>query len=326
MPDSVKKNIAIEEAAPPFFAPRRLGHVNLLVDDIDRSMNFYIDVIGLQESYRRPLVKAGFVGNGNTHHDLGLVEIHGPLGKGRPVGLNHMAFELETEIDLAAGYHRALAAGVVFAQTQDHDIAHSAYARDSDGNHCELYADVVTDWRAVRSGVVTKPKVDWAPGMTPPNPNRNYPIDPKILRVEDAALHPRRTTHVTLIVADLAGALRYYTDTIGLRVLAGGTAAHFAVLGGTCGEPNLYLFQAGEGRQPGLHHFGFAAWDDADLDAAPSRLRGRGIEVELEIKHPLRRSFFVRDPDGFLLQFFVAGSRPLTSLETVARDLSIYLA
>jgi catechol 2,3-dioxygenase len=82
------------------FAPRRLGHVNLYVGDVDRSYNFYNSVVGLDESYVQPLNKAAFLGNNNTHHDVAVIDIHGPLGRGAGVGLNHLAFELENELDL----------------------------------------------------------------------------------------------------------------------------------------------------------------------------------------------------------------------------------
>ena len=78
-------------------------------------MDFYINVVGLDEAYRRPQVQAGFLSNGNTHHDIGMVQSDGPLGHGRSVGLNHIAFELETEVDLVNGYERAIAAGITLS-------------------------------------------------------------------------------------------------------------------------------------------------------------------------------------------------------------------
>ena len=54
-----------------YFQPRRLAHVNLYVADLERSMDFYTRVIGIEEVYRTPLGGGGFVSNGNTHHDVG---------------------------------------------------------------------------------------------------------------------------------------------------------------------------------------------------------------------------------------------------------------
>ena len=52
-------------------SPRRLTHANLFVADMERSMDFYMSVIGLDESYRRVNLRAGFLTNGNSHHDIG---------------------------------------------------------------------------------------------------------------------------------------------------------------------------------------------------------------------------------------------------------------
>lgn len=99
--------------------------------------------------------------------------------------LNHLAFEVETEQDLVIGYRHALEAGVVFVMTADHDVAHSLYQKDPDGNELEIYADMVVDWRAERSGVIIKKKPKWVPGETNvPLTRRLYPVEPEILPIQ----------------------------------------------------------------------------------------------------------------------------------------------
>jgi catechol 2,3-dioxygenase len=318
---------AVKSAKPRhdrFFRPRRLGHVNLFVSDLDRSMAFYHDVIGLQESYRRPLVKAGFLGNGNTHHDIGLVDITGPLGHGHRVGLNHIAFELETELDLVTSYERAIAAGVTFARTADHDIAHSVYGLDPDGNSHEIYADVVADWRSQRSGIVTKPKPQWTPGMTPPVQEPRYDSHPEILQVDEAVFHPVRATHAALVVADLEAAVQHYSRVVGLEVLL--QSRTFAILGGSLGERSLSLFQSHVGRPPGFHHVGFQVAGDAQLDASLVHARTIGVEVEATIDSMVRRTVLLRDPDGILLQLYVDRDQPIASFARLEDDVVLYLA
>ncbi len=160
---------SIEKAsAQDFFRPRRLGHANLYVGDYLAAQKFYYQVAGFNEAYRQPDNLASFVSNGNSYHDLTLVDVHSHYNSAHePPGLNHIAFELETEADLAAGYDRAVAAGLEF-HTADHDVAHSLYAHDPDGNGVELYADVVKNWRAVRSGIIIKQKPKYVPGVTSP--------------------------------------------------------------------------------------------------------------------------------------------------------------
>ena len=317
---------APETATRRYFAPRRLGHVNLVVGDVDRSMEFYKSVVGIEEAYVQPKARAGFLSNGNTHHDIGMVEASGPLGLGRKPGLNHIALELETEVDLVQGYENAIADGVTFARSADHDIAHSVYGKDPDGNQYELYADVIHDWRAARSGVVTKPKPNWTPGSTPPNAERNYHANPALTRVEKSVFHPLRTTHAALVLEQFEAGVDYYTRVTGLRVVVGGRDAPFAVLGGTCGEHNLSLFRAGRGQVLGLHHVGFQVRDDADLDASIARLRAQGAAPYLEIDHAVRRAVYVRDPDGIRLQFHLDRARPATEWAALDPEAALLLA
>ena len=314
------------DAEPKFFQPRRLGHVNLVVGDVDRSMDFYTRIVGLEESYRQPRVKAGFLSNGNTHHDIAVVESGGPLGQGRPAGLNHTAFELETEVDLVAGYERAIAAGVKFKRTSDHDIAHAVYGADADGNEFELYADVIHDWRAQRHGVVTKPKPDWTPGSTPLHGERNYHVDPEIRRVEDAVFHPLRTTHAVLAVEEFERVFDDYHDVVGLGLVAGGRGLAFAIFGGTCGKRNLGLFRAEGERRPGLQHVGFEVADEADLDLSIRRAGDSGVEIEAKFDHPARRGVFIRDIDGIRLQLYVDRASGADALRGADTDTALFLA
>ena len=104
------------------FGPRRLGHVNLFVEDLERSLQFYEGVCGIEEVAREPGIGAGFLSNGNTHHDVGLIEVSEgtavrgrgghlqiPADRGKRAGLNHLGWELENEAELVAAYRRAQA-------------------------------------------------------------------------------------------------------------------------------------------------------------------------------------------------------------------------
>src|SRR5690348_13796323 len=96
------------------FAPRRLGHANLFVGDLDRSMAFYNGICGLEEVRREPGISAGFLTNGNSHHDIGLMQtmaaarvgreghVQVPEGRGTRPGLNHFGWEMKNEASLIA--------------------------------------------------------------------------------------------------------------------------------------------------------------------------------------------------------------------------------
>lgn len=286
-----------------YFMPRRLGHANLLVSDTDASMNFYNEIVGFEEAYRVVAIQGGFLSNGNTHHDIGMIQSSGPAGRNRKPGLNHLAFELETEVDLVKGYEKAIQDDIKFERTLDHDIAHSVYIADPDGNSCEIYADVVRDWRNARHGLVTKPKPEWWPGRTTPSAERNYDPDPEIRIVEHAVFQPRCTKHATLVVQDLAKSLKFYTERIGLTVNAEGD--RYAILGGTCGQNNVTLIQSHSSLSPCFHHVGIELHNEEGLEQSLIKLAKKNLSVKAQFDHPLRRAVLLRDPDGILLQFFI---------------------
>lgn len=323
MPDVAAGN----GAAHSYFAARRVGHVNCYVGDLDASMEFYKTVLGIEEVYRTPASGGGFLSNGNTHHDVGFIDANGQVARARgvkPGQLNHFGFELNTEVELVESYRRALAAGERFLRTMDHDIAHSVYNQDPDGNIYELYADVVKDWRNQRTGTVTKPKPDWAPGDTEPVGEPCYHVDPEIRRNPDAVFHPLRTTHVTLVVRDLDAAIAHYAKIVGLKVMSRGADGLIAVLAGQTGEACLTLIQEGVSRPAGYHHVGLKLASLGDLAESVERARSAGIPIEVDIHDTHRRAVLLRDPDGFLVQLYgddESGPNP----DEITADFALYL-
>lgn len=319
---------AVSSNAGPYFNPRRLTHVNLWVKDVEKVARWYRDVAGVDEAYRRDVIKAIFLSNGNTYHDFALMDITSSLAEKdgiKQAGVHHFAFELENEVDLVDGYNAVLAAGKKFDYSMSADVAHSVYGSDSDGNTYEIYADVRADWRTRRRGEVSDIKPKWTPGSTPPVAERCYAANPTIDRIDGAILHLQRTAHVCYVVNDYEAAVKLYTGFVGLRVLAGGTQHDFTVLGGHLGLMDLVLFPARPGRAAGLHHIGLEVAQDDDFAAARKRLTAAGIEVELEIDHPMRRCLYVRDPDGRLVQFFVNRKLSMEQVGRLEAGLALYL-
>ena len=310
-----------------YFQARRLAHVNLYVADLDRSMDFYTRVIGIEEVYRTPLGGGGFVSNGNTHHDVGFTEAYGPLGKPRgakPGQLSHLAFELESERALVDSYERAVKGGVQFLRTLDHDIAHSAYGRDPDGVVVELYADVVKDWRNQRTGIVTKPKPAWSPGSTPVVEQSCYHVNPEIRRVPQALFHPLRTTHAVIVAEDLPKAVEHYTKVVGLTIDPASANKPFATLLGSCGTRSLVIHAAGGMREAGYHHVAMMVKDIDDLETSLTKARAAGMRIEADVLHCGRRSVVVRDPYQTLVRLY-ADQRAEPSAAEVNPDLALFV-
>jgi catechol 2,3-dioxygenase len=306
------------------FAPRRLGHANLFVGDLDRSMAFYNCICGLEEVRREPGIGPGFLTNGNTHHDIGLMQtmaaarvgreghVQVPDGRGTRPDLNHFGWEMENEATLIAAYRHAREAGVEIHRTADHQLSHSVYLFDPDGNLHEFYADVVEDWRTIfnpeREDLITS---HWDPLAGLGSERRYYPQNPKVAQVPAARFHPDRITHAVLVARDFAAMRSFFIDVAGL-VPVGATYDDAVLLRGQATDGfDLALFRSRDELPPGVHHIAFAVPDEAALIAAEEQGREAG-DIELILDRPAKRSVFIHDPDGMRIEFYARrrGGRP----------------
>lgn len=127
----------------------RIGHVHLKVADLERSIAFYRDVIGL-ELQQRYGAQAAFMSFDGYHHHLGLNTWHsagGPRPAPDATGLYHTAFLYPDRAALARALKQVIAAGVPLEGAADHGVSEAIYFSDPDGNGIELYRDrAPQDW------------------------------------------------------------------------------------------------------------------------------------------------------------------------------------
>jgi catechol 2,3-dioxygenase len=129
-----------------------LGHVVFYVRDLQRSLAFYRDVLGLQVVGEVFNGQAAALTGGGTHHELLLIQVGaapGPL-EGRRIGLYHVGWKIGDDLDtLRRMRDRLDAAGVELDGMSDHTVSQSLYLRDPDGNEIELFVDDPNvDWRS----------------------------------------------------------------------------------------------------------------------------------------------------------------------------------
>ena len=120
-----------------------IGHVHLKVADIDRSLAFYVGVLGL-ELQQRLGEEAAFVSAGGYHHHLGLNTWQSKGGSPPPpghTGLFHTAIRYPDRVTLADALRRVLDAGIPLTGASDHGVSEALYLNDPDGNGVELYRD-----------------------------------------------------------------------------------------------------------------------------------------------------------------------------------------
>jgi catechol 2,3-dioxygenase len=120
-----------------------IGHVHLKVADVDRSLAFYIDVLGF-EVQQRWGSDAAFISAGGYHHHLGLNSWESRGGTPPPpgtTGLYHVAIRYPTRAALADALRRLIDARIPLTGASDHGVSIALYLNDPDGNGVELYWD-----------------------------------------------------------------------------------------------------------------------------------------------------------------------------------------
>jgi catechol-2,3-dioxygenase len=118
---------------------RRLQHLVLWVSNVDRSVQFYSEVLGFEVTKRYP--NAAFLKIPGTadDHNLGLFEQPGIRPPDERVArMYHAAWEVGELADLARARRRLIDAGSLVGQS-DHGVSLSLYAKDPDGLEFEVF-------------------------------------------------------------------------------------------------------------------------------------------------------------------------------------------
>jgi catechol 2,3-dioxygenase len=263
-------------------ASLRLGAVHLIVTDLDRSIPFYEDAIGLSLIDRtgsRATLGAG------AEPVLVLDEEPAARPAGRHAGLYHFALLHTSRLELARAAQRLIVTRTPVSGASDHKISEAIYLPDPDGNGIELAAD--------------RGREHWGDLSDPTALGGPMPLDMESLMamVEGAEPLPKadpslRVGHVHLHVGDLEEALRFWRDLVGFEVMTRFPSAAFIAAGGYHHHLGLNTWR-GEGVPPmpdgtvGLRHWTIVLEAPEQVDEVRQRLIGGGVAVE-------------EQPDGFL--------------------------
>lgn len=166
MPVDKERLRAAISTSPPPFSLNKIGHVVLMVADMERSIAFYTGVLGFKVSdiYGEDMMPGGmvFMRCNTDHHGVAL--IGGASGEPNKRGLHHMAFEVGTldEVFRARNFLRECGATVVFEGRRRAGVQIAVEFLDPDGHNLEIYwgldqigtdgvARPGTEWRGAKS-------------------------------------------------------------------------------------------------------------------------------------------------------------------------------
>lgn len=222
-----------------------IARVSLRVSDVDRSIDWYGRVVGLALRERDDeWAQMGAPDGGPVLVELRAAERPGTAPR-RAAGLFHTAFRYPTRAALGAALERIVRGRESFTGASDHAVSEALYLDDPDGLGVELYRD--------------RPRDEWPPPLPG---NRVFmvtePLDADGVMgaaegdLPDAA-HGVDVGHVHLKVADVEAAVGFWTDEVGMELMARyGTDAAFI---------------ADEGYH---HHVGANSWYSRGADLEPA--------------------------------------------------------
>jgi catechol 2,3-dioxygenase len=280
------------EGAPakaPIAAGTAMGPVHLTVSDLDRSIGYYEDAVGLTMRARQQ----GAASLGTAERELlVLVEEPGAPPATGHTGLYHFALLLPNRVDLARWLAHVASDRVPLSGLSDHFVSEAIYLSDPDGHGIEIYWD--------------RPRENWegqvAERMT------TLPLDVDDLIGELA--NPESATfdglaegtimgHVHLKVAAIPETTSFYRDVLGFALMASlGAHAAFLSAGGYHHHIGANTWESAGGTAPpegmaALRHATIVLPDEAERDRVLGRVEASGRSPKPGSNGPL-----VHDPAG----------------------------
>lgn len=264
----------------------RLGAAHVKVSDLDRSIPFYTDVLGLQLRDRAGDIAA--LGVGGDEDLIVLHEVPGARSISRHSGLYHVAILYPTRLELARVAQRISESKTPIQGASDHGISEAIYLPDPDGNGIELAAD--------------RPRESW-PDLSDITAIAPNPLDMgglfNLVSGREPEPHADEETvigHVHLHVGSIAEGLAFYRELVGFDLVTYIDVAAFVSAGGYHHHLAFNTWQ-GEGAPPappeaaGLLYWTVVLPSDEDIADVRERLNAGGYETT-----DVDKGFEVRDP------------------------------
>src|SRR3954454_2426757 len=280
--------ITTQPSPTPLPATLKLGPVHLTISDLDRSVRWYQQALGLQ-LHARDGGRAE-LGDGDLA-TLVLVEDRNAQPAGRHAGLYHYALLYPSREELARATLRIMEQQVPVQGASDHGTHEAIYLPDPDGNGIELAAD--------------RPREVW------PSPEEEFgrggplPLDVgELLRSVEgeeptARVAPGlRVGHVHLHVGSIEDSLAFYHDVLGFDLWALIPTAAFVSAGGYHHHLGFNVWR-GQGAPPapdhvvGLRHWTVRLDTPDEVSQVRARVEAAGLPLEA-----YDDGFLVRDPSS----------------------------
>jgi catechol 2,3-dioxygenase len=279
-------------------AATALGVVHLTVRDLDRSVAFYRDVLGLVELDRAD--RTAWLGAG----DAALLALHedpAAATPGRTAGLYHVALNYPDRIELSRVARRLAVTRTPIQGASDHGTHEAIYLSDPDDNGLELAVDRDRSvWPDLSKMESIRPRpldLDGLLALTAQEP------------VTETAVSGTRVGHLHLYLGNLDDGLAFYRDLLGFDVKTViPEQAAFVSAGGYHHHLAFNLWKgAGVPPQPpgvvGLRYWTIVVPEQSDVAAVRARLDtagtpSTGLDHGFSVQGPGAITVHVVTPNG----------------------------
>ncbi|USB32679.1 VOC family protein [Paenibacillus sp. YPG26] len=277
----------------------RIGIVKLKVSNLERSVAFYKEVVGLKELNRKGNTAELTVDGVHPLVVLRELDHADVLPRKAGAGLYHFAILLPDRASLGLAVRNLIEHQISVGQG-DHLVSEALYINDPDNNGIEIYADRPREtWQRDEQGhyVMSTDQVD-IEGLLAASEGLEWAGLPLGTQIG----------HVHFHVSDLKKAEEFYTQVLGFDIVATyGQAALFISAGGYHHHIGLNTW-AGVGAPPvpenaaGLDYYELVLPDRSELEAVVQRLKNAGAEVQQK-----QGDWFARDPFNIQVKLVAQG-------------------
>lgn len=279
--------------SPSLPAQLSLSRVHLNVQNLERSLAFYQQALGMQ--LHRQEGDTAYLGAGRADL-LAITERPTASRAARATGLYHFAILTPSRFELAQSLRRLAETRTPLQGFSDHLVSEAIYLGDPDGHGIEIYRD--------------RPRTDWVDAAG------NFRMGSEPLDVQGiiaelgetppdwSGLHPETVLgHMHLHVRNVPEAVKFYRDVLGFDVMAEWNGAAFVSAGGYHHHLGLNTWGTLNAPPPppesiSLRSFVITLPHVKDWAPVQSRLQAAGVPVEAQAN-----GWLVRDPSQNALVF-----------------------
>ena len=290
-----------------------VANVKLNVHNIERSLSFYRDLLGLRligkASDDNALLSSVDSNEKNYLLELSRIDIANTVIEGeqstiRKAGLYHFAILLPSRRYLANIFKHLTdnSNQLYFEGAADHAVSESLYLRDPDSNGVEIYRDrCPSEWNRT-SQFQIEMKTD------------HLNLKQLLKEAEDQLVWhmPADTAigHIHLNVSDLIKSSNFYSEVLGLHQTGSYPGANFFAADSYHHHIaiNTWLgnnIAKADSTQHGLDHFALNLKSEENFDELLRQMKRMKIEVLTDGNNKInKKSFFILDPDKIKIQIY----------------------